>query len=529
MTRFLPKTLKFYFGPTILALIIVMALITSFLPSTVLVVKAQDEPTVPNSTSATFPANAGTLGAIPDGVSGTCYATPGTPKDVTFTVSGLSGAPTSVSVTMNLNHTWLGDVRATLIAPNAASHLLFGRVNSIANSNCGSSNDFNSANALTFIDTATTNFATAAGTNPVVPTGNYRTVPSGPYTSVPPAPTTINTAFAGVANPNGTWILRLEDGTLDDTGDITAASLTITAGPTIPRKANVDFDNDGKSDWVVTRPTTPVTWYISINGSATTAGVQHGNPTDVPTPADYDGDGKADVAVWRSGAQGVFYILKSSTGTVDTVLFGQTGDDPKIVGDYDGDNKADVAVYRPGATQGFFFYKGTNNNPSGNITYIPWGAGLTVTADPGDYDGDGKYDFCLRRDAGGGVGQFALLKSSNLSVEWITWGSTTDTIVPGDFDADGMFDFMVVRTSGGVRNWYLLERDGGGTGASPFIWGLASDTIASGDYDGDGKQDIAIWRGTDGVFYVRRSSDGTLQTFQLGASGDYAAANWYVH
>ena len=79
--------------------------------------------------SATFPANAGTLGAIPDGGPG-CGVPAGSNRDVTFTVSGLSGAPTNVEVSMTFGgpvHTWGGDVTATLIAPNGTQFAVYGR------------------------------------------------------------------------------------------------------------------------------------------------------------------------------------------------------------------------------------------------------------------------------------------------------------------------------------------------------------------------------------------------------------------
>ncbi|HLM59789.1 MAG TPA: BACON domain-containing carbohydrate-binding protein, partial [Pyrinomonadaceae bacterium] len=73
--------------------------------------------TFSDSPSATFPANAGTLGAIPDGPS-TNPQTPGAARDVTFTVSGITGNVSNVEISLTGTHTWLGDVEATLIAPN---------------------------------------------------------------------------------------------------------------------------------------------------------------------------------------------------------------------------------------------------------------------------------------------------------------------------------------------------------------------------------------------------------------------------
>ena len=122
----------------------------------------------------------------------------------------------------------------------------------------------------------------------------------------------------------------------------------------------------------------------------------------------------------------------------------------------------DVAVYRQNAGgQNFFYYRASSNNPNGNITFVPWGSGEFVRPHYGDYDGDGIADFCIYDSAG----VFSLLKSGG-GIEYIQWGQgATETLVPGDFDGDGKYDFCVVRNVSNLYNWYILERDGGGTGA----------------------------------------------------------------
>ena len=47
--------------------------------------------------------------------------------------------------------------------------------------------------------------------------------------------------------------------------------------------------------------------------------------------------------------------------------------------------------------------------------------------------------------------------------------------------------------------------------------------------DGDGKTDQAIWRNADGNFWVRNTVSGAVNTFQLGASGDFPVANFNAH
>jgi subtilisin-like proprotein convertase family protein len=523
------------------------------------------------------------LGAIPDG---DCE---GAGRQVQFNVTGITGTITNVRVSFTASHTWVGDIDVILSAPGGTvNHPIFIFTNP-AQSSSGDSSDL--AGTYNFFDQATGNWWQAAGSVPgteAIPPGDYRT--SGSNGS----PTLMTPAFTSLANPNGTWVLRFNDCAPDDSGSVTAATLTITAGGTQPpvvRDANVDFNGDGKTDYVVVRATdAPIaeanaigektasnglfsarkrlaamrerkmnpeaaasllpprlTWYTNINGTGATSVGQLGDSEfDFPVPEDYDGDGKDDIAVWRAGPpdQAAFYIYQSSTNTVRKEIFGQDFDDPLVVGDYDGDNKADPAVFRcPVNTPGrcYFFYLGSNNNPNRVTTFVPWGFGTfgDYFVNPGDFDGDGKYDFCLQRIRPGTAaeGQFVLLRSSDLGVEYVNWGRVTDEIVPGDYDGDGKSDFCVARgeTINNVSglSFYILERDGGGTGASPIRFGQVGDVLVPGDYDGDGKQDVAVWRPNpdpaQNFFHFRRSSDGGAQRFEWGQGNDYPAANWFVH
>lgn len=353
------------------------------------------------------------------------------------------------------------------------------------------------------------------------------------------------------------------------------ATTAAPCGAVVPANANADFNGDGKTDFTVARGTnTPfaglafdpefkgrrvrpeisgeapqapqIYWYTSNNGSGTTSVIPWGDAaTDYIVPEDYDGDGKTDIAIWREApaTQAAFYILQSSNFTANVQLFGQTGDDPAIVGDYDGDGKADITVYRcptvgSGDGQCFFFYRGTNANPGGNTTYVPWGFGENGDFFPlvGDFDGDGKNDFCIQRanPSAPAQGQFVLSKSSG-GVEFIDWGLSTDFLIPGDYDGDGRSDFAVRRTvSGGRQHWILLR-----TGTFSMVeWGITGDSSVPGDYDGDGKTDLAIWRpnvdGTNNNFWIRNSSNLSTTVFEWGqcatvATCDFAVAGWAVH
>ena len=494
-----------------------------------------------SSLAATFPADAPSLGAIPDSDVGSpvCQNNSTTFRDVTFTVTGIGGPALVSAVSFSASHTFLQDLEVSLRAPGGSpSHLLFaatGTTATAANSCAGSANDLSTANTYTFFDTATSNWWTTAATNPV-PTSSNRTVVTGiGGTTNPPATTNMMAAFA-IAPANGTWTLRFRDRGAGDTGTVTAASLTLLTGDP-PLDHSVDFNGDGKSDWVVVRntgggPGGQATWFTQYNGAPGGSTDPWGISSDIFAPGDYDGDGKTDVSIWRPGAPGAaaWYTLLSSTHALRVENFGQTGDLADVQGDYDNDGKEDIAVYRPGATAGapsFWYYRTAQNGP---VFATQWGQNGDFSA-PGDYDGDGKNDFVIQRNAGGGQARFWILFANGSSTS-LVFGTPTDVIVPGDYDGDGKTDVAVYRSSGGQLLWWVHPSIGGADRVTQ--WGnSATDFAVQGDYDGDGKTDMAVWRPdadpNNNYFYVNRSSGSGLLAFEWGQNGDYPVANFNSH
>lgn len=96
------------------------------------------------------------------------------------------------------------------------------------------------------------------------------------------------------------------------------------------RKA-MDFDQDGKADFVVFRAANPNQtpsnfWFVNKSGGGVIQ-TQFGLAAeDFVTPGDYDGDGKADIAVYRPSA-GIWYMQQSTSG-FNAVPFGIAEDRP---------------------------------------------------------------------------------------------------------------------------------------------------------------------------------------------------------
>ena len=274
------------------------------------------------------------------------------------------------------------------------------------------------------------------------------------------------------------------------------------------RKTSFDFDGERKADYSVFRPSDR-TWYLE-RSTAGLAAAQFGLASDKLAPADYDGDGKTDIAVWRESA-GNFYIFNSSNNSIRIENFGLTGD-VLTVGDWDGDGKADLSVYRNAAvsSQSYFYYRGSLNNPSGNITYLAWG----TTGDKplrGDFDGDGKQDAAVYRGANQ---TWYINNSSNNQVQFITFGLSSDKFVQADYDGDGKTDAAVYRPGNGV--WYILQSSNNQVNYVRF--GVSTDTPVPADYDGDGKVDVAVYR--DGQWIVQQSTNNQLIYHQFGLTGD---------
>jgi glucose/arabinose dehydrogenase len=140
-----------------------------------------------------------------------------------------------------------------------------------------------------------------------------------------------------------------------------------------------------------------------------------------------------------------------------------------------------------------------------------------------DFDGDLKTDPSVFRN----TGVWYIRQSFTNSLRAFPWGSSGDTVTPGDFDGDGKTDAAVWRPAGGpgTQGTYYVLRSSNSTLLSQQ-WGLSGDFAnVIADYDGDKKTDFAVYRegasaGQQSFFYYIRSVDGATVTVAWGTNGD---------
>ncbi|MBI2398532.1 MAG: proprotein convertase P-domain-containing protein [Xanthomonadales bacterium] len=506
-------------------------------------------------------------GAIPDG----------NPAGLTisFAVSGIVRPVGSVQVSIDLTHTWVGDVQATLISPGGKARLVvFGRVGTGKASTFGDSS--NLGGLYWFYDGAVGDLWAAAAlidTNAAVPPGSYRTLSSGApqKSNLGGCPTSLNGVFSGLqdSDANGTWTLVVSDAVSSDAGTVNAATLyvgmvndgvfmdgfetfiargpegtVITPQPRCWNKPLADFTGDGLTDFTILHPNAgTVEWTILPNLGAGTAGaalpmLTLGTSASVFDSFDIDGDRIADPAAWTAGD---WAIRPSSRGFAEVWFrtHGQTNDDVMQSADYDGDSIDDTALVRAppfGSPPGPVELR-VQSSMLGWEFPVSIGTGVTsaLFAVGGfDYSGDGKPDVAVQRAGAGSVGDFTIYDGRNGStLSAFTLGTSSDFIIPGNHTGSYYADVTVSRAVSGNRVWETRDSETGVV-QPPVTFSIVGDQRLGGDYDGDGLTDHAVWHPstTPGAsqFQIRPSTNtAVVWNLAAGISGDYAVAGARVH
>lgn len=294
----------------------------------------------------------------------------------------------------------------------------------------------------------------------------------------------IPTAFA---NGDGRWHATNLNET---TGDGWLQQDSRVAGTTaVPG----DFDGDGRSDIAVTGgagwATIPVAFANADGSYRGTNGHVTSGLTTFPTFAatsgakavagDFDGDGYGDIALtgasWTtvpiafSNGDGTFRGTNLGvTGIAFTTYAQQAGVKP-VFGDFNGDGRGDIALVGNATwTQIPIAYSngdGSFNAAWSNVnsSFLYWSSIAGVSAVPGDFDGNGKWDIALTGGAGWNTIPMALSNGTTFSLTqagetsgdagFATYATQPNArTVFGDFDGDGNFDIALT----GGTNWNTI-------------------------------------------------------------------------
>ncbi len=255
-------------------------------------------------------------------------------------------------------------------------------------------------------------------------------------------------------------------------------------------------------------------WYFQISSPTFSTGEIRGQlKLANGTYNDYDGDGRTDLQVYRNSVN-TFFALRSSDGGFIEQPLGQSGDSVSLTVDWDGDGRSDFSTARY-AAEVFWRILPSSTNV---LETTQWGSSsLGDFFAAGDYDGDGKFDIAVFR-----AGTWYIIESSTGTIRYDFFGLSGDVPAPNDFDGDGKADLAIARSEGGLRYWWIRNSSDGSVNV--IQWGLSSDAFFTGrsDFDGDAKADLLVIRNISGQrnFFIRRSSDGELQAMQWGLSSD---------
>jgi hypothetical protein len=96
---------------------------------------------------------------------------------------------------------------------------------------------------------------------------------------------------------------------------------------------------------------------------------------------------------------------------------------------------------------------------------------------------------------------------------WSRWTARYVHGGSGDFDGDGRSDLFLFRNS----NQFVVRTQGG---SFSYTSGVPAGVPALLDWDGDGRADLATWRPQYGLWWIRISATGAIETVSLGRGGD---------
>ncbi len=276
-----------------------------------------------------------------------------------------------------------------------------------------------------------------------------------------------------------------------------------------------DTDGNHIANLLLFNPKTAA-WKIIAPESSGTNTATFGCRNGQPVIGDFDGDGLGDLAVRNplTGQWSIRYsspVYSTSATPVPVIKLPAGPNNIPASADYDGDGKTDPAVYnRKTGVLTIWSVMQPLSKPAKVVPVVPPAVvpgGIPV---PGDYNGNGRDEFCVYVP---GTGSW-IEPSGDALVLLAKWGWSGATPVPADYDGDGKTDIAVFDNTTAV--WHIIRSSDGKPVSIQF--GFPGCIPVPADYDGDQKADIAVFDPAGGMFWTFRSTGGLWQA-KIGASG----------
>jgi Calx-beta domain/FG-GAP-like repeat len=300
----------------------------------------------------------------------------------------------------------------------------------------------------------------------------------------------------------------------DGSGGFTKKSVTNFGTSRVSSLATADFNNDGKLDLAVTRPSDGTISILFNDGTGgfpaqgfSLVGFSVGLDASASRAGDFNNDGKADLIVIAPRANSFVVFLGNGFGSftfvVGASLQGTSSVfDDVAIADFNADGKSDLAVVRSGANVVHVLEgDGTGQFSTYAISPTP---GIPVSIVARDLNGDGKPDIAVTSSV-----QTSIFRQPYVTVllnngaQGFNPGTNYPTdaagiLGTGDFNSDGKPDLAVssgaIFVGSSLDGVAILTNKGNGEFNAPvnFSAGPVSDYLAVSDFNNDGKADVVI-------------------------------------